>query len=402
MGTRYLFVCGAMTEEQHKVLDEKSKVVMSQAAESFQWSFIKGFIANNSFMDVLSTPYLPTYPKYTEKYVSPHKSRLSETVNYESIPIDTVFYKKWRHIKRDLYRKIVDWCVTNEGDKIYALVYNTESFQLEPLIRAKKRFPRLKICVIITDMYEDAMNYKSNRSFLKRIQIGMEVRSTRKSLPFVDKYVLLSECMKERLLHSEGNYCIVEGIYSDTPELMTPINQRKKAFLYTGSLQTYANIDTLIEAFKQIDNNDYKLIICGDGPLSSYVSENARKYQNIDYRGNISRNDVIKLQRQVKFLINPRQPSIITRYSFPSKTIEYLVSGTPTIMYRLDGIPVEYYDHCITVTGSDSKSLTECLNNAIAMSNDELTKIVSGAQRFILEEKNAKVQMAKVIAMMEK
>ena len=38
--------------------------------------------------------------------------------------------------------------------------------------------------------------------------------------------------------------------------------------------------------------------------------------------------------------VNPRQNNEeFTKYSFPSKTMEYLASGVPVVAYKLDGIP---------------------------------------------------------------
>ena len=41
--------------------------------------------------------------------------------------------------------------------------------------------------------------------------------------------------------------------------------------------------------------------------------------------------------------MNPRSADAeYTKYSFPSKTIEYLATGVPVVMNRLPGIPEEY------------------------------------------------------------
>ena len=44
--------------------------------------------------------------------------------------------------------------------------------------------------------------------------------------------------------------------------------------------------------------------------------------------------------------MNPRFTGAeYTLYSFPSKNIEYMVSGTPVITTRLAGIPDDYYPY---------------------------------------------------------
>jgi glycosyltransferase involved in cell wall biosynthesis len=47
--------------------------------------------------------------------------------------------------------------------------------------------------------------------------------------------------------------------------------------------------------------------------------------------------------RKADVLVNPRQnDEAYTKYSFPSKNIEYLLSGNPVVAYMLDGVPEEY------------------------------------------------------------
>ena len=62
----------------------------------------------------------------------------------------------------------------------------------------------------------------------------------------------------------------------------------------------------------------------------------------IEFLGMLPRTDVLELQSKATILVNPRQPvGDFTKYSFPSKTIEYMASGTPLLMYKLPGIPEE-------------------------------------------------------------
>ena len=50
--------------------------------------------------------------------------------------------------------------------------------------------------------------------------------------------------------------------------------------------------------------------------------------------------------KEAKLLINLRNPEDkYTKYSFPSKTFEYMVSGTPFFTTKLEGIPSEYYNY---------------------------------------------------------
>lgn len=66
----------------------------------------------------------------------------------------------------------------------------------------------------------------------------------------------------------------------------------------------------------------------------------ATKDRRIQYLGSIPHDEILQLQRTASLLVNPRTPEgIYTKYSFPSKTMEYLASGTPTLYMNCQEFP---------------------------------------------------------------
>ena len=114
--------------------------------------------------------------------------------------------------------------------------------------------------------------------------------------------------------------------------------------------------------------------------------------------GKVDRADVLGLQKNATVLVNPRQNNEeFTKYSFPSKNLEYLSSGVPLVAYKLDGIPDEY-DDFITYPSDDSAS--ELANEIIKicnMSDDERKVLGSKARDFVFENKNKVKQAQKII-----
>ena len=71
-------------------------------------------------------------------------------------------------------------------------------------------------------------------------------------------------------------------------------------------------------------------------------------------------------------VVNPRQNNEeYTKYSFPSKNLEYLASGNATICYMLDGMkPI--YKNFVNFPSDDSiEALTEAIENALNSDNGE-------------------------------
>jgi len=115
--------------------------------------------------------------------------------------------------------------------------------------------------------------------------------------------------------------------------------------VFTGDIY-----DSNLDALKNIINtmkslpSEYKLTICTPVSLSYLQEYNIHKSENIDIKF-VSREDVLSIQRYATILFLPlafKSSSITTielATMFPTKTIEYMVSGTPILVHA----PSNYY-----------------------------------------------------------
>ena len=193
---------------------------------------------------------------------------------------------------------------------------------------------------------------------------------------------------------------VMEGI---APERDTDMNQKfadcfsgERYVLYTGTLNYEFGIATLLDAFSKIEDSNLKLIICGFGGAESAITESPDK--RIVYLGKVDRRQALTLQRNATVLVNPRQNNNeFTKYSFPSKTMEYLASGVPVVAYKLDGIPDEYDNYLNYVPDNSPETLATVIQNICQMSEEERKKMGARAKRFVMEEKNARIQTKRIL-----
>ena len=132
------------------------------------------------------------------------------------------------------------------------------------------------------------------------------------------------------------------------------------------------------------------------------IKDYSKKDYRIQYLGLLSRSEVISWQKKATVLVNPRHANEeYTRYSFPSKTIEYLASGTPIVMFRL-GCMTEEYDSYIFYADSDTiEGLRDKLIEICNMPKDDLKKFGERARNFILTKKTPKAQCQKILNLMK-
>ena len=211
--------------------------------------------------------------------------------------------------------------------------------------------------------------------------------------------------MATELEIGEDKYVVIEGIcdlnLADVNKKTK--NNKKIRILYTGGLEEKYGIISLLNAIELLDNDNIELHICGSGTAEKYLSTKAAQNSNIILHGKVSNKQAIQLQINSDILINPRtNEGDYTKFSFPSKTIEYLVSGTPMIGYKLDGIPDEYDKYITYVNGSTIDDLAYTINKLVSMGDECRVKLGKEARNFIIKHKNPIVQMQRVESFLNK
>lgn len=374
----------------------------SSPMDVFQWALLMGFEGNRVDYNVVSFPSLPAWPRYRHLFTPKGKMIIGESdrgdyIRYLDLPAIKQLYQYFA-----LKKYIRKWCEDNiEEVYLHVILFTQQADKLGAVVKLKKIFKNLRITVIVTDLIENAQYYESNKSFLKRIQVWIEKRLEHKLFPHIDKFVLLSQQMVDFIPEAIERNIVVEGIANDNNTVFKShdkIGNREKILLYTGILEEYAGINKAVDAFRLTSEPQFKFVICGAGPSEDYVISASREDPRIIYKGKVPHDNVIELQRKATALINPRQPDgIITKYSFPSKTMEYMLSGTPMIGYKLEGIPEEYFEYMFIPEDLTVSKLTNCINDTLSMPQEELDAFAEKARSFVKNDKNSIAQVRRIL-----
>ncbi len=211
-------------------------------------------------------------------------------------------------------------------------------------------------------------------------------------------YVFLTEAMNERLNPKAKPYTIVEGICNEELEYSKTSDSSEKICLYAGLLDAEYGVKTMVEAFIKANVNDSKLYICGKGPYTEELKEIARNNPSIEYKGVLFNNDVVEMEKQATLLINPRpSKGEFTKFSFPSKIMEYMTSGTAVLATKLPGIPDEYYDYIYSFSGETVDQMTQSIKDVLSLEKCELDEKGKTAYDYVTLNKSAKAQAKKVL-----
>ena len=118
--------------------------------------------------------------------------------------------------------------------------------------------------------------------------------------------------------------------------------------------------------------------------------EYADKNNKIRFYGFLSSRDELReLQEKATMLINMRDPKEeASKFCFPSKLFEYMLTGKPVLSLKLMGIPQEYFQYLVNVDSTGAKDIAKAIER-VANENDKCrVKFGMKAREFIVEKKN--------------
>ncbi len=217
-----------------------------------------------------------------------------------------------------------------------------------------------------------------------------------------DSFVFLAEGMNNKINESNKPYFVVEGMvdHHEATRLNVDHNDNKtRKIVFTGSVMKRHGIGVFTEGFLKARIDNCELHIYGSGDLEKTLTELSSSDSNVVFHGSVLIDEAVKAQREATLVVNPRPTTEeFTKYSFPSKNMEYMVSGTPLLTTNLPGMPDEYRKYVYLMEKEDPDGIAERLKLIFELPEDELVKKGREAREFVLREKNNKVIAEKVIA----
>jgi glycosyltransferase involved in cell wall biosynthesis len=171
----------------------------------------------------------------------------------------------------------------------------------------------------------------------------------------VDTYIALSEFQKNKLIGAglPASKIIIKSNFCETDA----IGRGDGGFaFYAGRLSPEKGVDTLLEAWRQLDL-DVELVIAGEGPEVGLVEAAAARDRRIHLLGHISGEEMLKQAGRAAALIVPS----LCYENFPRVLVEAFSRGTPVICSRFGAMPeiVDDGDNGLLFAPADAADLAE-------------------------------------------
>ena len=398
---KYLYFGTICNKENYMTMREGFRVKPSVAPFVFETALLQGFAQTGADVEAISFPVIPAFPKSRHLYWGNRKETLESGYKASWISAVNISGLKQLCQRRSSARLLKKWLKANAGEEKAVLLYSAYAPVAKSIVKLCKKYGT-KCYAIIPDLPRD-MYAVARINPVKKFFSRFYVRSAQKVQGQFNGYVYLTEAMKE-VINPDAPYTVVEGIanVTEAKNLTSEDKATGKVVMYAGALSEKLGLGNLIEAFLQVDVPESRLWLFGDGDFRAKAEEYAQKDSRIRYFGSVDRTVVLQKEKEASLLVNVRDGSeSFTRYSFPSKVIEYMLSGTPMFMTKLPGIPEEYYQYTYAVDDNRVETLKEGLQQVLGQSNAELMAFGAKAQIFIREHKNAQAQATKIRGFIE-
>lgn len=318
-------------------------------------------------------------------------------LNYFNLPII-----KFLSIFFSTVCRIIRYNKKNRGD--YFVMSTINYFPVAAATTLLSRILKYKNIGIFTDC---SVGYAYDKSDSKSVK--QKIRQLYKKIVHAtesryDAYVLFSEPMNELVNKKQKPYCVMEGFFnSDSLDLSHKEKDSKFKIVYAGTLLESIGVQNIIQAFAYIESPDVELKIYGGGDYKDKLQQIRPEDDRISFCGFIDHTELFEIEKKASLLVNVRDPNLAyTKYSFPSKTFEYLASGTPFLSTKLLCYPPEYDEHIIFINDNHPQTIAEAINRLICSDKDSLNQFGNAAKEFVLDHKNPTVQVQKVIDFIRK
>ena len=365
---------------------------LQQQGQKYNQLLMEGLVENGS--EVVSVSARPINRALSRQFFFKGEKELEKGIHYDYIPFFN--FKGLRDISvllgifgRVLFLKgkKKDTVVICDGLNIAGSIGAVAAAAL-------RGFPTVGI---VTDV-PGHLSYARKISFTQKVNLAV-MRSFK-------SYLLLTEQMSEVVNPKKRPYIVMEGHVDQSMAAMENTLEgkyEKQVIFYAGSLMEIYGIGNLVEGFLSAQLPNAELHIYGSGDYTEKLKKQAEGNKAIRYCGVAPNSDIVKAELAATLLVNPRPTNEdYTKYSFPSKNMEYMASGTPVLTTKLPGMPEEYYPYVYLLEDESAEGMAKALKEILSQPEEELAQKGAAAKAFVLREKSNTAQAKKLLELVDK
>ncbi|WP_320914069.1 glycosyltransferase [Butyricimonas paravirosa] len=393
---KFLYISTLSSERLIHQIHERTRANPGYAVQKFGRLLVKGFCVNGAEIHALSA--IPVTYKFWKKRLWREKEEIEDGVRYNYVPFLNFPYFRQICLFIYVFFYVLFWGAKDRKNCCVICDVLNVSICISALCAAK--IIGLRRLGIVTDIPSLMLRGGGNRT----VYLRFVDKINNAYLAYFSHYVFLTDPMNELVNKHNKPYIVMEGLADvkmATKKVAIITKKEPNILMYAGGLHEKYGLKLLVEAFMRVDKRDWNLVIYGSGSFAEDIKKYAKCDRRIIYKGVVPNEVVVEAELEASLLVNPRPTyEEFIRYSFPSKNIEFMVSGTPLLTTKLPGMPTEYYEYVYLFQEETINGYQSTLENILSLSSSELLNKGQNARKFILSQKNNVIQARKILEFM--
>lgn len=386
---KILLLGSLISAAQMEQLNSNSKEKASVAPVNYETMLAKGLVENGAKVDALSVPAVAAFPHSIYKHIDKKQETIENNIQIQWVPFVNIQGLKQLTIKKNVEQLLEQWLQENKDVKDKGvLMYSIYPPYTESAVRLCKKYG-CHLSAVITDLPEYMYSWKN----MKGIRGWYSKRLSEKMLELqgrCDSYILFTKPMAAKMGIEDKPYMVSEGfcdasIFDDIPDQE---KYPRKTIVYGGNLSRLYGIQNLVKGFMQTDL-DAELHLYGAGGDAAFIEECAKKDSRIKFFGRVDRKTLlVALKKAHLLVVNKPTADDYSNYSFSSKILEYMASGTPLLTTKVGGMPEEYWKYCYFIVDETCDGIAQTIKSVMEKTAEELRNKGVRARKFAIEQKN--------------
>lgn len=342
--------------------------------------------ADHSFIGPLFQKYLTKHFDINTTFFSKEKSQIEIQKNGRII----IPEKSKHHILEELEKNGI-----NLSEYQFVVIRNNTDLLKEVLKqKAKYNFKvgfRLSFPKRIAKLETDLANNK--KSILDVISNKIQTYSEVSLINECDIFLPTSFQMKNDYFKDVKirTFVIPSAIDPDILHENIQHEGNEKRFFYAGTLDKLREFETILEAFSNIHNSNFKLMISTKDPefLDHLLIDFPNLKNNIEIYDAKTRKELLELIAIADVGLSPLPNIALFNSSTPMKVLDYYSSAVPCIMSNNENNASIFEDNISAwFTTFDKESIQKKLEYIISLSKNDVTKVGKKGQERLLAVRN--------------
>lgn len=355
--------------------NKENKKALNPSGQNFHFKMIKA-LKSKCDIEVISIP--PLSPYLTNRLYIPRFEEEVEGIKFHYVHVSYSKIYKFVGLRNNI-RKEIKKIIMPDDVIIYDGLNRPATFALVDA------FPNHKKVMILTD--DPANLTYGGKGYTKSLQ---------RRYPKVENAIALTPHLFT-LLPNIKNKLQIEGIMNENPFSFEP-NEYSPYIFLGGALFSRYGVDTLLNAFLELEHPTLNLVLCGQGDLVEMLNKCAQRYHHVHFLGLISNEEILKLEAGALFNVNPRPiDASVDINSVPSKLIEYASSKRPIISTKNNIIESLFGNHISYFKGDDLESIKEGLKEMISLSEEKAINKGKEAYNAIKSRLDSEIVASKIL-----